>query len=365
MRDNHQPIHATFVMEQHLGHGTFYQNLRTALDKNPALDASWVEVSYGHTGTWWEQFSMLPANVRGTLRGRAQVRQGLRCQHHDVAFFNTQVPAALGGRIAQKRPYVVCTDITPVQYDRMHQYYDHQPDRNTLLRRYKHWVNTHLLQQAARVIPWSTWVRASLIEEYGVQPERITVIPPGVDTNRWHPGPQKGSDQPLRILFVGGDFERKGGDILLQAFRRLDPGTAELILVTRTPVAPEAGVIVRNDLVANTAELVTLFQTSDLFVLPTRAEAFGIAAAEASAVGLPIITTAVGGLSDIVLDQVTGYLVEADAVEQLALCMQKLAMDEPLRRQMGERARHHALTYFDAQKNAQRILQVLKEVVIQ
>jgi glycosyltransferase involved in cell wall biosynthesis len=358
-------LRATFVMEQHLGHGTFYQNLHRSLHRETQLDATWIAVTYANTGGWWERIALLPTHLRGTLNGRKQVRRALREQSSDVTFFNTQVPAALAGSLARTQPYVLCTDITPLQYNALRNHYHQQPASNGLVERYKHGVNVRLMQQAAHLIPWSTWVRNSMIADYGVAPEHITVVPPGVDTKRWQAHVRPAQGKPVRILFVGGDFQRKGGDTLRQAFRRLPAGSAELILVTRTAIEPESGITVHTALQANSPELIALYQSADLFVLPTRAEAFGIAAVEASATGLPVLASQVGGVTDIVVEGETGLLIQPDAVEQLTAALHLLVNNPALRQQMGQAARRHVEQHFDADKNATKIVQILGEVVNQ
>ncbi|MCA9922314.1 MAG: glycosyltransferase family 4 protein, partial [Anaerolineales bacterium] len=300
-------IEAAFFMEQHIGHRTFYENVRGFIDLAPDIAAYWTEITYFERDGWWERLPLLSSHVRGTLRGRAQVRHGLQRYPADVTLFNTHVPAALAGSLNKRRPYVICTDITPRQYDRMAAHYNHKPDKGGPLATYKHAVNLRMMRDAARVLPWSTWARTSLLQDYGVSPDRVEVIPPGVDIAIWQPklrGDENG--RSVKILFVGGDFYRKGGHVLLQAFRALPPGTAELHLVTRTSIAEEEWVHVYPNLRPNDPELVALYQSCDVFALPTEAEAFGIAAVEAGAVGLPVITTAVGGLTDIVVNGETG-----------------------------------------------------------
>lgn len=354
-------LQATFVMEQHLGHGAFYQNLRRCLPATAQVDTAWVEITYGNTGAWWERLPRLPAPVRGMLAGRHQMLTGLRRQQNDIVFFNTQAPAALVGKMGWAHPYLLCTDITPLQYDAMGEQYGHRPDRPGLLKQYKHAVNRKLFQGAAWLVPWSTWVRDSLITDYGAPPERITVVPPGVDLARWRPGPRMDAKQPVQILFVGGDFYRKGGDLLLEAFRALPVGVAELTLVTRALIAPEAGITVRNDLHPNSPELIALYQASDLFVLPSRAEAFGIAAVEASASGLPVIASNIGGVSDIVVHEQTGMLIQPGSVESLHNRLFSLIEQPEWRKQLGGQARNHAEARFDAHKNAARILDLIAE----
>lgn len=345
----------TFVMEQHIGHQTYYQNLRRAVEQDERIQGVWAPVTYEGASRLLERVPGLPGGLRGTLQGMLQVRRSLSAESYDVAFFNTQVPAALAARQVQRRAYILATDITPLQYDRMSHLYGHRADRGGPLAAYKHRVNVALFRGARRLLPWSSWAGASLVKDYGVDPAKIEVVPPGVDLQLWTPGaPREGG--PLRILFVGGDLYRKGGETLLKAYRALPVGTAELHLVTRTRIAAEEGVHVYYNMRPNAPELIALYQRSDVFVLPTEAEAFGIAAIEASAAGLATIATAVGGLTDIVADGASGFLMNAGDVATLSARLSCLAADTRLRERMGHAARAQAERHFDAQRNAARII---------
>ncbi|MBK9055157.1 MAG: glycosyltransferase [Chloroflexi bacterium] len=204
-----KPIHATFLMEQHIGHRTFYENVRRFIEPMPEITARWVEVNYYQPGGFWERLTFLPEKIRGTARGRAQSRHALTFPT-DVVICNTQVPGALAGRRLHQHPYILCTDITPRQYDQMARHYQHTPDKGGPIAAYKHRVNQNLFQKAARVLPWSTWTRHSLLQEYGVALDKIEVLPPGVDTAWWRPRPHPPTSS-LNILFVGRDLNRKGG----------------------------------------------------------------------------------------------------------------------------------------------------------
>jgi glycosyltransferase involved in cell wall biosynthesis len=145
----------------------------------------------------------------------------------------------------------------------------------------------------------------------------------------------------VRILFVGGDFYRKGGDILLDAFRRLPAGQAELTLVTKSVMKSEPGVTVLTHLKPNTPEMIFLFRSSDIFVFPTRADSFGIAAVEASAAGLPVVAAQVGAIHEIVVNGETGFVIPPDSPR------------------LGQAGRRHAELHFDGAKNAARTVQLL------
>ncbi|HEU4325427.1 MAG TPA: glycosyltransferase family 4 protein [Roseiflexaceae bacterium] len=350
-------LRVSFVMEQHLGHQTYYQNIRRAVEQAADVCPTWVPVTYCQPGGLPERLPLLSPGLRGMLRGLCEVRAGLRAPAEAV-FFNTQVPAALAGSALRRRPYVVATDLTPIQYDALGALYRHRPDRNPLLRALKHRLNRALFRGAARLLPWSSWARDSLVRDYDVDPDLIEVLPPGVDLGRWQPGPKQ-PDGPVRALFVGGDFARKGGALLLDALRSLPPGVLELHLVTRTPLAPAPGVVVHHGLTPNSPALVELYRSSDLFVLPTAAEAFGIAAVEACAAGLPVVASAVGGLTDIVADGETGFLIPPGDTAALAARLTLLAGDPALRQRQGRAARARAEARFDARRNADRVLACL------
>lgn len=351
-------LRVSFVMEQHLGHQTYYQNLRRFIEDTPQIQANWVPITYYKPCGAIESFGFLPTHLRGTLRGRQQVRSGLRSTDADVAFFNTQVPAALGGALVRRQPYIIATDLTPIQYDAMGLLYGHAPDKPGVVKAYKHRINCSLFRGATRLLPWSSWARDSLVHDYGVDAAKVDVLPPGVDLALWRPADVRG-DGPFRILFVGGDFERKGGALLLRAFQTLPPGTAELHIVTRTTLASTPGVFVHNGMQPNTQELISLYQRCNVFVLPTGAEAFGIAAVEALATGLPVIAARVGGLVDVVAEAETGYLVSPNDERALAMRLRELAFDIDLRARMGRAARKRAEVYFSAQHNAARLLDCL------
>jgi glycosyltransferase involved in cell wall biosynthesis len=358
LRSASHELQVAFVMEQHLGHSTFSTNLRRALAGEPGMVQHWTEVRYAPSGGLWERLPVRD-EVRGLLRGRREVRHDWAAV--DVTLFNTQVPAVIGGRRVRRQPYVLAIDITPKQYDQLAYLYGHDADQPGLRRWAKHRLNRSVMQRASACLPWSSWVGRSLIDDYDVDPSRVTVIPPGVDTGRWKPGPHRDRAGPLQVLFVGGDFQRKGGPELLDAFRSLPNGAATLVVVTKEHISPVAGVSVLTDLEPNSDRLLRLYQDSDIFALPSRAEAFGIAAVEASATGLPVLATETGGLADIVDDGTTGVLVPPGDVSSLTAALRRLVLFPELRQRYGAAGRRKAERDFDAQVNSHRIASVLRQ----
>jgi glycosyltransferase involved in cell wall biosynthesis len=358
--DPGRPTKVAFVLEQHVGHRTYAENLASAVNERTDVDATWIDVAYQDNGRFHRY---LPGGLRAALSGRAEVRRGLSGVDRDVTVFNTQVPAALGGRRARRRPYIVITDVTPRQYDRMAVGYGHTPDRGGALAAWKHQQNRRVFQDAFRCVAWSEWAAESIVDEYDVPSESVVVISPGIDTERWSPIPEPDPVERPRILFVGGEFERKGGDLLLAAFDRV-ADRSELWIVTKSRVTSRPGVHVVDDLGPNDPRLVDLYRSASVFVLPSKAETFGIAAVEASSVGLPIIATRVGGLADIVAHEESGLTVPVGDQASLEAALERLIDDRVLRQRFGEHARARALERFDARRNAEALLGLVSAATV-
>ncbi|MGH2355433.1 MAG: glycosyltransferase family 4 protein, partial [Chloroflexota bacterium] len=294
-----RPLRIGFVMEQVLGHVTWYQNLRRAVDAVGAtagVEARWVETKMWECDGRLERLPGVPSFVKASGRALLDTQRGLRGWPYDVLLFNTQKAAALCQWQMLRTPTLLMTDVTPAQYDRMAALYDHPVDANPAVRALKHQANVVNFRLAAALLPSSTWARDSFVDEYGVPAERVHVIPIGTDTAYWRPAVEREPSDRAQLLFVGGHLERKGGRLLLDVFRDLRLyERADLHLVTRDTLEPPAGVFVHR-MENNSPELLRLYQRADAFVLPTLADCFGNASIEAMAVGLPVITTAMGGI---------------------------------------------------------------------
>ena len=171
----------------------------------------------------------------------------------------------------------------------------------------------------------------------------------------------------LRLLFVGGDFDRKGGSTLLTAFREGLNRECALDIVTptgseATGIASISGVRVHPELTANSTALRALTAQADIFVLPTRADCLPLAVLEAMACGLPVITTSVGALSEAVIANTNGLLIPPNDPRSLTAAVRVLCSDAPRRRAMGIASRQIAETRFDASENYGTILAMVKQL---
>lgn len=196
--------------------------------------------------------------------------------------------------------------------------------------------------EADRVLVPSDYVRDTLVAR-GTKPERIAVIPYGVDIERFRPAP-KPAGAPFRILFVGSLSQRKGIKYLLDAMNRLRLPNAELMLVGRR-VGSDAAFAPYDGLFRHVPhvpyhEVHRLFTEADIFVYPSLHEGSAFATYEAMACGLPVIATPNTG--SVVRDGLDGYIVPPRDVDALVERIERLYRDADLRRSLGASARERA-----------------------
>src|SRR5262249_7700708 len=153
--------------------------------------------------------------VRAGLRARRAIARMSAHARLDALFFHTQVPAVLSMRWLRRVPSIISLDATPRQYDTLGAFYRHRVGPDWL--EHLQWQRHRGCFRAARhLVAWSEWAKRGLTNEYEVAADKISVIPPGVDVGDWaRPTPRARHPGPVKILFVGGDLERKGGSLLI------------------------------------------------------------------------------------------------------------------------------------------------------
>lgn len=145
-------------------------------------------------------------------------------------------------------------------------------------------------------------------EEYHVKLDRIHIIPPPLDVDRFVPaGPHTGN--PLRALFIGSRFNVKGGDVLLEICKDVDLQDVEWHFVTPEERPAPANAFFHK-LKPDTDELIARIQSCDVLVSPTRSDMLSLAAIESHACGLAVIIRNMGGTSEVVEDGVSGYVID-------------------------------------------------------
>lgn len=349
-----------FLMEMQAGMRTQYLNWRDVVSQMPEITAEWIPITYYKENGFIEKMKFLPNRVRQVARSYRQVEEGLGKTHFDAVLFNTYNPAVVHRRSVKQQRAFLMFDVTPIQYDKMAVWYDQTPDNPRLwLTGYKHRRVCEAFQGAAGLIVWTHWAAQSAIQDYGADPKKISIVPPGVDPHKWKPG-VKPQDGITRLLFTGGAFRRKGGDLLLKWAKNTQKKNWELHIVTYDPVEnPPPGVIVHHGVDNNAPAFIQLAQSCDIFVLPTRADCFSIASLEAMATGMPVITCNVGGIGDIVREGETGHLIEPEDYDALHDRIESL-LEAPERcAEMGRRGREIVIEHFDAKELVKRGIEVM------
>ncbi len=329
-----------FIFQTRLGHGTHAGNLNMALEARTDVTPYWrnpeeyqrkVERMPLTTRSWRVHLA-----VGGYLALRPLARR-LR-----AALIHTQDPAPFCAGMMRRLPTVISLDATHLQLQSFGDHYGGAGSPRVEALKMRLYARTYAA--ARHLVTFSEWARQSLLTDFHVPPEDATVVPQGIDTDLFRPEPSLRSGGGVaRLLFVGGDFIRKGGDLLLRWARERAGGPWELHVAARGAVPETPGVVVHRGVRNNSPELVRLYQQSDLFVLPTRADCSPWVVIEAMACGLPVVSCRVGGVTEMAPDGETGFLTAPDDYGALAERLDALVADAALRRRLGaaglERAR--------------------------
>ncbi len=224
------------------------------------------------------------------------------------------------------------------------------------------------LKQARKVLVLSQAL-ARQTNSIGVPYTKIEIIPNGVDTSRFTPLPLEQREE--LVLFVGSLIERKGVRFLVQSFQQVvqqHPGV-RLVLLGEGVQQPECeglaqslGIAEKVDFAgAQPQEVVAeRMRRAKIFILPSIEEGLGVVLLEALASGTPIVASRVGGIEDVVDDQV-GILISPGDVEQLSgsiLSILRLSGSEWTK--LHENARKKAVEIYDWSRIGQRIVELYK-----
>jgi len=264
-----------------------------------------------------------PQRDPGFLRHYArQVEHALRDSDADLVFGAGGLALAY---LETDLPMVLWTDST---FAGLLDYYDKFSNLSKRTIKNGHAYEKSLLDRIDLAILSSQWAADVAIDVYDFDPAKVCIAPlgAGFECKRTESDIEKLIEQRsgdvCRLLWVGVDWDRKGGDITMETARLLNERgiPTELLLVGVRPPAdldlPEwvkvFGYLDKRD-AAQRKQLDDLFATSHFFLLPTKAEGYGIVFCEASSFGLPSVATRTGGTGDAILEGVSGWLHEPNS----------------------------------------------------
>jgi len=377
-------LRVLFVNTGILGHASVARLVRRAVEGDAGVEAVHLDLAERLTAGERVLRRLMTLGPRPGSRGGALSAARFRHELHagvaaarriaalearagafDVIHFHPQ-PAAWGSlRRMRATPSIVSIDATQRLASA------EAPDR---LRRLEYAPNARrdraVFRRAAAIVATSRWAAADLERGQPGCAGRVRVIPYPVDLARFDAGwveARRARDPvaPVRFLFVGGDFARKGGPELLRAWREGGfAGRAALTLVTDAPLAPAElppGVEVVRGVRAYTGAWISLWRAADAFVMPTRGEAFGMVFQEAAAAGLPAVGTALNAVPEIVADGETGILVPPGDAGAVARAMASL-LSPALRARMGAEARRRIAASGSIEAYGRRLGALVREV---
>ena len=224
----------------------------------------------------------------------------------------------------------------------------------------------------AQVITATSHFLAEVTRHY--TDKEVHVVPFGVDCQLFRPTERINTTTAVTLGFVKHLKLKYGPEHLIRAMglvvdrhpqtRLLMAGSGEL----RSPLEKLTGQLglTRNVSFLGAIEhrqVPELLRNVDIFVMPSIREEFGVAAVEAQAMEIPVVSTRVGGVPEVVLDGETGILVEPGDSEQLAQAILTLIENPALRRQMGKRGREHVLANYRWEDNAALMENLYQRIV--
>jgi alpha-maltose-1-phosphate synthase len=371
-------VRALFVNSGFLGHRSVAALLRTAA-ADAGLEAEHLDLSAGLTsrervvrrlmcagprsGASFPGAALLLPRARhelhaGVLAARRIRRRESEGARWDVIHFHTQATAYASLRRMRRTPSVLSVDATHRLAAGGVRYAAAGVDYGVSAA-----LDRRVLRAASAVVAVSRWAAEGVRAEAPDVPLEVLPYPAPLERfpSDW-PALRRSRSGAVHVLFVGGDFPRKGGRELLEAWAQLKRRDAILTIVTDWPVGalPE-GVTVRAGIQPYSSEWLDLWAAADLFVLPSRDEAFGMVYQEAAAAGLPAIGTDHNAVPELIEDGVTGMLVPPRDPLALAVAIGSLIDDTPRRLAMGDAARERAERLWAPDAYARRLGQILRQ----
>lgn len=220
------------------------------------------------------------------------------------------------------------------------------------------WMETEkeIYNRAALLFPRSQFAARSMMEDYGQPKEKITVVGGGINFSQ--PPPEHGVYDGKTLLFIGYDFERKGGPNIIRAFGELRKAIPDArLLIAGTKQIDTKGIDGISILgpIHNRDQIIELYQQASVFVMPSIYEPWGNVYLEAMAHSVPCIASNWAAAPEIIAHEKDGLLVERNDHIELSEAMRKLLSDQDRLEIYGRRAREKVLSEFTWEKVIERM----------
>jgi glycosyltransferase involved in cell wall biosynthesis len=358
-----------FVLCTTIGNLTRYVNLRKYAERDLQVECYWTPVTHVVTSAP-KILRLLPRAIGLRAWVTLQMMPGLRrLGRFDAVMlhlFEAETVCVALTYFRRGPALISSTDEAPVVDRSTYPLYAHQLTKSAWRHQFRLRLDRWRAARISAFIPFSAWGGRLIEASCAVPQDRIFPIHVGLDLEIWTPPAPKAAQRTglPKLLFVGSDFVRKGGELLVKVFAKHFIDVAELHLVTaQAPAQLPRNVYAYRDLAPSDARLIQLYADCDVLVLPTTADLHPWVALEAMAMRLPVISTNVGAIPEIVRHGVTGLIVEKGNEDALTQSIQRLLNDAETRVRMGDEGRAQIERNFNASINVPRILAVMKSVV--
>ncbi|MBW4506248.1 MAG: glycosyltransferase family 4 protein [Scytonematopsis contorta HA4267-MV1] len=217
---------------------------------------------------------------------------------------------------------------------------------------------------AQHIFCMSSIVKKSLIQDYSIEPEKITVVGSSGDFQLPYVGEKQFGSQ--QILFNGSDFKRKGGDLVIAAFKKVKqaiPSAKLIIIGKKLPLNENEDGIENPGHVSSRADIHNLFLNTDLVIAPAYCDPFPTFLMEAMNYGIPCIVSANDGMPEIVTDKETGIVISEPTADVLANHIIDLLNNPLLLTSMSHAARDKIKNKLNWNKIAEQIAKQIAEIL--
>ena len=234
---------------------------------------------------------------------------------------------------------------------------------------HQYWIRQleqQTLSAVHRIVAVSCYTADQTIKAFGINNKNIVVNHNGIDLSVFRPVPRDAPCHPFRLLFVGNWSILKGVDLLEPIMSRLGSDFELVYTTSRNPIKqPKNPPVGSSSLgnVSNPYAMAHTYQNADALLFPTRLEGLPLAALEAQACGLPVISSDSSSLPEIIKHADTGILCPTDNVTSFVEAAQLLADNPSLWRRMSEAARVRTETYFNIETMIDNYLDIYRTIL--
>jgi glycosyltransferase involved in cell wall biosynthesis len=211
-----------------------------------------------------------------------------------------------------------------------------------------------LAEKGHHFFAMSNWCMEGMRKEYSVPEGQVTLLPPPMDAHLFVPR-ERPPHAGLNVLFLGADYYRKGGDIILELARDPELQFCNWHMVTEFEHDPLPNVTYHTGIKPQSDELLRIMGQCDVLALPTRADCSSLAGLEALSMEIPVIITGVGGTPDIVTTGFNGFLLDRAEPALVKAALQQYHYCPELLEEHGKNGRQRVLQQNNLDVHVKRI----------